>query len=282
LTIAPLLQNAGVDARVASQILLFILQRPLDDRAWLITHGDRFLTPIQVAKFHRLCKEYKNGVPLAYLYQEQAFWNLSLYVDTNVLIPRPDTETLVAWGFELPLPQNAQVLDLGTGSGAIALTFKQERPHWQCTATDLSARALQIAKDNAKRLGLRIRLLQGHWFQALSTEEKHLYYLIVSNPPYIAIADRHLKDLQHEPHLALVSGSDGLDAIRHIVSHAPQFLASGGWLLLEHGFDQGAAVAELLIQRGFQNITQRKDLGGRIRCTGGFFTLAGAKPTLFP
>jgi release factor glutamine methyltransferase len=194
-------------------------------------------------------------------------------VTPAVLDPRPDTETLVDWALErLQAYQAAQsgpapqVLDLGTGSGAIALALKHRCPAAQVTAVDLSLDAVALARQNGEQLQLAIDWHCGSWFEALSAGRR--FELIVSNPPYIRDDDPHLPALRHEPRLALTSGADGLDAIRHIVREAPAWLAPGGWLLLEHGFDQAEAVAALLHAAGFQAIDHRFDLAGHCRCTG--------------
>jgi release factor glutamine methyltransferase len=184
-----------------------------------------------------------------------------------VLVPRPDTETLVEWALELPptgLPHPA-VLDLGTGSGAIALALKAARPAWQVTALDYSADALAVARTNAKRLGLAVHFLQGSWLQGVAEK----FDTIVSNPPYIAADDSHLAALTHEPLQALASGPDGLDDLRAIITQAAAHLHPGGWLLLEHGYDQALAVRGLLTQAGFAEVQSRQDLAGIERCSGG-------------
>jgi release factor glutamine methyltransferase len=189
---------------------------------------------------------------------------LDLQVDARVLCPRADTETLVDWALAL-VPPNARVIDLGTGSGAIALALKNARPHWQVQAVDASEQALAVASSNAATLQLEVSFWPSHWF----SQVQGLFNLVVSNPPYIAQGDPHLPALHAEPLQALVSGADGLKDIRQIISQAPSCLTAGGWLLLEHGFDQAPAVQDLLIQAGFAQVQSRKDLAGLERCTGG-------------
>ena len=222
------------------------------------------------------------GEPVAYITGSQGFWTLDLAVDTRVLIPRPDTETLVERALAIvraealvatPCGPEARhpyrIADLGTGSGAIALALAAELPEAiAITATDVSPAALAVAGENARRLRLdRVRFLEGAWFAALPAEER--FELIVSNPPYIADGDRHLAALRYEPRLALTSGADGLDAIRELVGAAAGHLAGRGWLLLEHGHDQGSAVRALLTAAGFTDVETQRDFGGHERVSGG-------------
>ena len=208
------------------------------------------------------------GEPIAYLTGRKAFHGLELHIDARVLDPRADTETLVDWALEL-LPADAprRVLDLGTGSGAIALAIARQRPAARVAAVDASADALAVATANARRLGLSLDLRHGHWFGPVVGET---FDLVISNPPYIAVDDAHLPSLTHEPRQALVSGADGLDDIRRIVAAAPAHLAPGGWLLLEHGWGQAAAVRALLGDAGFADIHSRRDLAGIERGSGGY------------
>lgn len=214
------------------------------------------------------------GEPVSYLLGTQEFWSLELAVTPEVLIPRPDTETLVEWALERIAPHApARVLELGTGSGCIALAIACERPAAQVQATDRSEAALQVARANAERLELRDRVVfrHGDWFDALDPAREEAFDLIVSNPPYIAERDPHLDALRHEPIDALVSGADGLDDIRRIVADAAAWLRPGtGVLMIEHGHDQGADVRELFTATGsFEAIQTRRDLGGRERVTAG-------------
>ena len=201
------------------------------------------------------------------------FFGLELAVDPRVLVPRPETETLVEWTLEVlggrpgldPGSRPLRVIDLGTGSGAIALAIKQARPDALVDAVDASQGALEVAASNAKALRLDIGLRLASWLTATSSR----YDFIVSNPPYVAQADPHLPALSHEPMAALASGADGLDDIRAIVGQAPARLNNGGWLLLEHGWDQAVAVRALLRGAGFARVTSRRDLAGIERCSGG-------------
>lgn len=243
-----------------------LLQR---DRAWLIAHDDARLTPEQAAAFDAGCRQRADGLPMAYLLGEREFHGLALRVTPDVLVPRPDTETLVDWALDLlpglgPAPR---IVDLGTGSGAIALAVAHRQPAALVTATDLSPAALAVARANAERLALPVAFAQGAWWAALPADAR--FALVLSNPPYIAGADPHLPALRHEPRLALTPGGDGLDALRAIVAGALPHLLPGGWLLLEHGWDQAAAVATLLHAAGFSAVQHRQDLAGHTRCTGG-------------
>jgi len=256
----------GLDRTDARLWLGHLLQR---DRAWLIAHDDAHLTPDQAAAFDAGCRQRADGVPMAYLLGEREFHGLALRVTPDVLVPRPDTETLVDWALALlpGLGAAPRVADLGTGSGAIALAVAHRHPAARVTATDLSPAALAVARGNAQRLGLAVAFAEGAWWAALPADAR--YELVLSNPPYIAGDDPHLPALRHEPALALTPGGDGLDALRAIVAGAPAHLAPGGWLLLEHGWDQAGAVAALLREAGFTDVQHRHDLGGHARCTGG-------------
>ena len=282
LTVAQALQLAvgrGLERLDAQLLLLHALQRPAGERAWLLAHDGDLLTLEQQQRFAQLTLRRAQGEPLAYLTGRKEFFGLDLEVDARVLVPRPDTETLVEWALELlarPLPGqqqgaepaslgDADVLDLGTGSGAVALAIQHARPDLRVHAVDASADALQVARCNAARLNLAVVFTQGSWLDAVSAS----YRVIVSNPPYIAARDPHLEALAHEPLQALVSGSDGLDDIRQIVEQSGPHLLPGGWLLLEHGYDQAAAVRELLDAAGYAEVQSRRDLGGIERCSGG-------------
>ena len=255
--------------------MLHALGRSQTDRAWLITHDDEVLSEPAALTFHDLCQRRISGEPLAYIVGSKPFFGLDLQVDKRVLVPRPDTETLVEWALELaptlaPNPAKpTSVLDMGTGSGAIALALKFVRPDWQVTALDASRDALTVAKNNAERLNLNVNFMQSSWFDAFAASKTTKFDLIVSNPPYIVEGDWHMAALAHEPKQALTSGADGLDDIRHIITQAPPFLNSGGWLLLEHGFDQAVAARDVLTQRGFTQVQSRLDLGQIERCSGG-------------
>ena len=260
---------AGLDRLDAQMLLLHVLARSPHDRAWLIAHDSDPMPAEAAARWQSLLQRRQTGEPVAYLLGEKAFGGLTLQVDARVLVPRPDTEVLVEWALDLLPPAGdglARLLDLGTGSGAIALTLAARRRDAQVTATDASADALNVAQSNARRLGLQVRFAQGAWLAAVPGERFHV---IASNPPYIAEGDPHLAALSHEPASALTAGPDGLDDIRLIVAQSPAALRPGGWLLLEHGHDQAAAVRRLLITQGFGAVSSRLDLSGIERCSGG-------------
>ncbi|HEX2547442.1 MAG TPA: peptide chain release factor N(5)-glutamine methyltransferase [Ramlibacter sp.] len=255
----------GVTRLDAQSLLLHVLGRDSGARGWLIAHDEDPLPGEGQDRFAALCTRRAAGEPLAYLTGSREFFGLPLQVDARVLVPRPDTETLVEWALEVMRGlQSPRVLDLGTGSGAIALAIQHARPDARVEAVDRSGDALAVASANAQRLGLPVQFRQANWL-----EGARRYQLIVSNPPYVAAADPHLPALRHEPREALVAGPDGLDDLRAIVTAAPAHLEAGGWLLLEHGWDQAAAVRELLAAAGFQEPTSRRDLAGIERCTGG-------------
>ena len=259
-------QAKGLERIDAQMLLLHALGRPDAGRAWLLAHDTDALDSAAQARFAALCQRRLDGEPVAYLTGTKEFYGLALQVDARVLDPRADTETLVDWALEVLAPLAApRVLDLGTGSGAIALALKHQRPTAQVDAVDASADALAVAMANAVRLQLPVQFHQGSWLRGISG----LFDAIVSNPPYIAAADPHLAALRHEPLQALASGADGLDDIRTIVVQAPARLANGGWLLLEHGWNQAAAVQALLRAAGFAAVQDRKDLAGIVRCSGG-------------
>ena len=261
------LQTGGLPRLEAQMLLLHALGQPPQARAWLLAHDDDALPADAATRLHALATRRLAGEPMAYLTGEKHFHGLRLQVDARVLDPRDDTETLVDWALAL-LPADAprRVLDLGTGSGAIALAIAHARPQARVTAVDASADALTVARANAGQLGLAVTLHHGDWLAPVAGER---FDLIVSNPPYIAEGDAHLPALAHEPRSALVSGADGLDDLRRIVATAPAHLAPGGWLLLEHGWDQAAAVRALLADAGFAQVQSRRDLAGIERCSGG-------------
>jgi release factor glutamine methyltransferase len=258
----------GVDRLDAQLLLLHALGRAPHDRAWLLAHDtDAMSYPAWVSLAAQLSRRLA-GEPVAYLLGTKEFHGLDLQVDARVLVPRPDTETLVDWALQCLEGRTApRVLDLGTGSGAIALALQHARPDAQVDAVDASANALAVAEANARRLSLPVRFAQANWLDGAADG----YAVIASNPPYIAADDPHLPALQHEPSSALVAGADGLDDIRQIVQNAPDHLAEGGWLLLEHGHDQAPAVRQLLETRGFAEVQSRDDLAGIQRCSGGIW-----------
>lgn len=241
-------------------------------RSYLRTWPEREPDAAQCAAFAALLERRRAGEPVAYLLGRQGFWSLDLEVAPHTLIPRPDTELLVETALALGPGGPARVLDLGTGTGAIALAVACERPAWQVLGVDRVSEAVQLAERNRARLGLgNARFVESVWFSTLGGEH---FALIVGNPPYIAAADRHLSegDVRFEPASALVAGEDGLDDIRRIVAEAPEHLEAGGWLLLEHGYDQAEAVRALFAARGFAAVESRRDLGGHQRITLGQWT----------
>ena len=261
-------QSMGLERLDAQLLVLHALGRGAQERAWLLAHGDDALPPLAVTRLQALAVRRAHGEPLAYLTGQKEFYGLTLAVDPRVLDPRADTETLVDWALEVMdacITTEPALIDLGTGSGAIALALKHSRPLWQVHALDFSADALAVARDNAGQLALDVQFHQGSWMDGLQEN----FTLIVSNPPYIASEDDHLAALSHEPLQALASGGDGLDDIRAITSQAPGHLHAKGWLLLEHGYDQAEAVCSLLRAAGFCQVQSRRDLAGIERCSGG-------------
>ena len=240
------------------------------DVAWLISHENDALEVNQQAAFEALVQRRLDGEPIAYILGSREFYGLQLKTTPATLIPRPDTETLVEAALaKIPESSKLDVLDLGTGTGAVALAIAKNRPHCKVRAVDASSSALSVALDNVQFLKLEnVRLLESNWFSNLQNEK---FDVIVSNPPYIAQDDEHLKqgDLRFEPISALASGKDGLDDIRKIIQDAPQYLKPNGWLMLEHGYDQAEAVSALLSERGFSQIAHAKDIAGTLRVTFG-------------
>ncbi|MFN4291978.1 MAG: peptide chain release factor N(5)-glutamine methyltransferase [Permianibacter sp.] len=262
--LAPVSDSARRDAEV---LLCHVLNQSL---TYLRTWPERELSGVQQAAFDELIRKRQLGEPVAYLTGEREFWSMPFLVTSDTLIPRPETELLVEQTLaRLPADQPQVVVDLGTGSGAIALALAKERPQWQLTATDASFAALRIAEKNARRLKLdNVHFEYGSWYAPLAGQR---FAAIVSNPPYVADRDPHLSqgDVRFEPNSALVSGDDGLDDIRQIVAGAPAHLLPQGWLLLEHGYDQGEPVAALLRQHGFGAVETLRDLAGQPRVTLG-------------
>lgn len=272
-------QAQGLDRLDAQLLVLHALGRAAFERAWLLAHDTDALSDTAHAALQAAVLRRAAGEPLAYITGHKEFFGLDLLVNASVLVPRPDTETLVEWALDVlhrpshadPEPRGPiRVLDLGTGSGAIALALQQQRPDAQVLAVDASTDALIVAQANATHLGLPVHFHHGHWLQGLAGG----FDAIVSNPPYIAAADPHLAALTHEPLAALASGADGLDDLRSIIAQAPAHLAPGGWLLLEHGHDQADTVGALLHAAGLEQVQNRKDLVGIVRCSG------GQKPTV--
>ena len=265
----------GLERIDAQMLLLHAIGQPDAGRAWLLTHDDDALTPEQQAQFTALCAQRLDGVPVAYLTGCKEFFGLPLHVDARVLDPRPDTETLVEWVLDVIEKKLAPaVIDLGTGSGAIALAVQSQRKDAAVTAVDFSQDALDVAQANALRLQLPVHFVQSSWLEQV----EGVFDVIASNPPYIREDDAHMPALRHEPRHALTSGADGLDDIRTIIAQAPAHLKAGGWLLLEHGWDQSAAVQQLLRDAGFAEVHSRQDLAGIARCTGGQIPLTASTP----
>lgn len=250
----------------AELLLAAALGKP---RSFLHTWPERLVSGEAAERYASYLERRRQGEPVAYILGHQGFWSLDLEVAPHTLIPRPDTELLVETALALVTLPQARVLDLGTGTGAIALALACERLGWQVNGVDRISEAVALAERNRERLGLgNAAFRESHWFSALGAER---YDLIVSNPPYIAAQDPHLAqgDVRFEPSSALVAGTDGLDDIRLIVSQSPAHLNAGGWLLLEHGYDQAAAVRELLAREGFEAVESRRDLGGHERISLG-------------
>jgi release factor glutamine methyltransferase len=254
----------GLDRIDAQLLLLQSLGRAPSDRAWLLAHDEQELGAAAEQAFLSFCRRRADGEPLAYISGHKEFFGLDLLVDSRVLVPRPETEILVEWAIEL-IVDTADVVDLGTGSGAIALAIKHTRPQARVEAVDQSVDALAVARENAQRLSIQVEFRQASWLEGCQSR----YDVIVSNPPYVAQRDPHLDALRYEPRAALAAGEDGLDDIREIARGAPVHLNPGGWVLIEHGWDQAAAVRDLLAGAGLKNVASRRDLAGMERCTGG-------------
>jgi release factor glutamine methyltransferase len=262
----------GLDRLDAQLLLCHVLRQ---SRAWLLAHGDAPVDAALDEAYDALCARRAAGEPHAYLVGEREFHGMTLAVSEAVLVPRPDTETLVDWALallegELVSRQRPSVVDFGTGSGAIALALKKGCPRAEVWAAERSPAALAVARGNADRLGLEVQFAEGDWWQALPPGVGPAAFdLVVSNPPYIAADDPHLEALTHEPRTALVAADDGLADIARIAGHAPARMNVGGWLLFEHGWTQADAVVEVLTSAGFSAIETRPDIEGRPRCTGG-------------
>ena len=261
------LQTISDSPRLDAELLL---AHCLDyNRSQLITRGEEELTKATQTQADALCQRRERGEPMAYLLGNQEFWSLSLHLSPDTLIPRPDTELLVDSVLQQVKTKACRLVDLGTGSGAIALALASERRHWEITATDNNPQTLAMAKHNAHQLGLtQVQFVLSDWF--LQLPSKH-FDIIVTNPPYIAPDDPHLAQLQFEPQAALVAKQQGMSDLVHIITHGPKFLRTGGWLLVEHGYEQGAACRELFCQAGFSQVETRRDLAGHERVSLGQF-----------
>ena len=266
-TVSAVLQLSGLVPTEAKALLAHVLGR---DRAWLAAHRDAPLEPGEARAFDALVRRRAAGEPIAYLTGKREFFGLDLEITPDVLIPRPETELLVELACRWLAPERlARVLDLGCGSGAVALAIAHERPRAFVIGGDVSPRATALARRNAERLSIaNVSFVESDWFESISPER---FALIVANPPYVASGDPHLKegDLRFEPEGALVSGADGLDAMRAIVAAAADFLAQGAPLALEHGYDQAKAVRALLTEAGFGGVASERDLAGIDRVSYG-------------
>jgi release factor glutamine methyltransferase len=267
ITVSAALAKSGLIPFEARILLAHVLG---SDRAWLAAHGDARVSPAQASTFEALTRRRHDGEPLAYLIGRREFFGLDLEISPDVLIPRPETELLVELALErMDELAAASVLDVGSGSGAVALSIAQHRPRAHVVGVDVSPLAIALARRNAARLAIaNIEFLQSNWFDEVPCGA---FAQIVSNPPYVSDLDRHLRegDLRFEPPLALKGGLDGLAAIRTIVARAPAHLAARGWLLLEHGYDQAERVQALMGEGGFGGIESRRDLAGILRVTMG-------------
>ncbi len=261
--------TAGIAANASLEAGVLLAHALRTSRTGLLSHPERPVEPAAEERYRTLIARRSRGEPLAYLTGTREFWSLPLAVSAAVLVPRPETELLVERALALCPAPRARIADLGTGSGAIALALASERPCWRITATDLSAAALDMARLNARQLGLAgVEFRAGSWFEPLAGER---FALILSNPPYIAGDDPALDDpaLAHEPRLALTPGADALACLRVIGRDAPQHLEPGGWLLLEHGAAQGPAVRDELVLAGLRSVRSHRDLAGHERITEG-------------
>ena len=259
------LQNTSDSPKLDAEVLLLhVLDKP---KSYLFTWPEAELTDVQLSTFEKLIAERETGHPVAHLVGVREFWSLELEVNNSTLIPRPDTETLVEKALSLDLPINAKMLDLGTGTGAIALSLASEQPDWQVTAVDYSEQAVSLAKRNQQKLALNnVTILHSDWFSSVSNQQ---FDLIVSNPPYIDELDEHLNqgDVRFEPKSALVAPDNGMADIKLIIEQARQYLAPNGYLLIEHGYQQALLLQEFFAQMAYSNILTIKDMAGCDRVT---------------
>ena len=264
---ANLLASSSDSAKLDAQVLLLnILQKP---RSYLFTWPEKQLTGQQYQAFQHACERRLQGEPVSHITGCREFWSLQLEVNPTTLIPRPDTETLVELALECEVPKNAKVLDLGTGTGAIALALGSEMPTWDITAVDRIDDAVALAKRNQQRLAINnVTVEQSNWFSALKNKK---FDLIVTNPPYIERDDVHLYqgDVRFEPLSALVADDAGMADIKQIITQSRDYLHASGYLLIEHGFEQSAAVRHIFNQMAFINVSTVKDLGNNDRVTFG-------------
>lgn len=275
LRLASVLEDVSDTPRLDLEVLLcHVLDKP---RSYLFTWPEKVLDQKSTEQFNDLLQRRADGEPIAHLTGQKEFWSLSLEVNATTLIPRPDTELLVEMALSLLDKPNAHVLDLGTGTGAIALALASEHPSWQIIAVDTVSEAVALAEKNRQRLTLdNVRIRQSHWFKDLAPQK---FDLIVTNPPYIDADDPHLKqgDVRFEPGSALVSGNKGLADIELIISEAKKYLSDGGWLLIEHGYQQAEAVRTLLKDNGYSHVSTQRDMAGHERLTMACFKKLGCK-----
>jgi release factor glutamine methyltransferase len=262
------LADSSPSAMLDAQVLLTHVLRC--NTAHLAAWPEKTLSEDQLADFQKLVNRRQQGVPVAHLTGSREFWSLDFSVDDSTLIPRPETETLVEYLLEnFGDRENLKLLDMGTGSGAIAISIAREKPGWEIVASDISERALKLARQNCSDHDTgNVTLIHSDWFQSIDQEN---FDIIISNPPYIASDDPHLTqgDVRFEPESALSSGATGMDDIEHICSHAKEYLLKNGWLMVEHGYNQKQLVADCFARNGFSEIEQRQDLSGHTRMTAG-------------
>lgn len=263
---------AGQTDSASLDVQLLLMQVLGCSRTHLLTWPEQILNAAQLTEFNALLARRCGGEPMAHILGRREFWSLSLQVNDSTLIPRPDTERLIELSLTLPVPAAAAVLDLGTGTGAIALALKHERPHWQVQGVDANPEAVELASSNAAALGLDVSFQVSDWFSVFAPQQPRPQFdLIVSNPPYIAADDPHLSqgDVRFEPRSALVAAAAGLADIEQIIEQAPEYLNARGWLVLEHGWKQAAAVRALLSEKGYKKVSTLQDYGNVDRVTYG-------------